>query len=91
MTVIRNPEELSEKLEAASSVTPEHPVVISKFIEGAQEIDVDGVASEGKLLVHAVSPHIEQASIPNMGLSLLLLPFRTNRCNRQVYTRETPL
>lgn len=60
MTVIRSEDELSEKLEAASSVSPEHPVVITKFIEGAQEIDVDGVASEGKLIVHAVSEHVEQ-------------------------------
>jgi carbamoyl-phosphate synthase large subunit len=64
MTVVRSQKELSKKLEAASSVSPEHPVVISKFIEGAKEIDVDGVASEGKLLVHAVSEHVEQASIP---------------------------
>ena len=35
--------------------------MISKFIEGAQEIDVDAIASAGKLIVHAVSEHIEEA------------------------------
>ncbi|MGG6496941.1 UNVERIFIED_CONTAM: carbamoyl phosphate synthase large subunit, partial [Bacteroidetes bacterium 56_B9] len=55
MTVIRSEEELEEKLLAASQVSGDHPVVITKFIEGAQEIDCDGVAHDGKLLVHAVS------------------------------------
>ncbi|KAI7111527.1 Carbamoyl-phosphate synthase arginine-specific large, partial [Hortaea werneckii] len=53
MTVIRSEDELEEKLTAASNVSPDHPVVITKFIEGAQEIDVDAVAGNGKLLVHA--------------------------------------
>ncbi|KAK5047178.1 carbamoyl-phosphate synthase (glutamine-hydrolyzing) cpa2, partial [Cryomyces antarcticus] len=50
MTVIHSESELEEKLLAASTVSPDHPVVITKFIEGAQEIDVDAVASGGKLL-----------------------------------------
>lgn len=51
MTVVRSKNELKEKLEAASNVSPDHPVVITKFIEGAEEIDVDAVGSNGKLLV----------------------------------------
>lgn len=74
MTVIRSPEELAEKLEAAASVSPEHPVVISKFIEGAAEIDVDGVAHDGKLLVHAVSEHVEQAGVHSGDATLVLPP-----------------
>ncbi|KAJ2981700.1 hypothetical protein NQ176_g1871 [Zarea fungicola] len=54
MTVIRSQEDLKDKLEAASNVSPDHPVVISKFIEGAEEIDVDGVASQGELVIHAM-------------------------------------
>ena len=45
MTVIRSKDKLKEKLEAASNVSPDHPVVITKFIEGAEEIDCDGVVS----------------------------------------------
>ncbi|PSR82167.1 putative carbamoyl-phosphate synthase arginine-specific large chain [Coniella lustricola] len=74
MTVIRSQDELKDKLEAASSVSPDHPVVISKFIEGAQEIDVDGVASEGKLLIHAVSEHVEQAGVHSGDATLVLPP-----------------
>ncbi|KAK5172247.1 carbamoyl-phosphate synthase (glutamine-hydrolyzing) cpa2 [Saxophila tyrrhenica] len=76
MTVIRSEEELEEKLTAASSVSPDHPVVITKFIEGAQEIDVDAVASHGKLLVHAVSEHIENAGVHSGDASLVLPPHK---------------
>ncbi|KAI1845289.1 hypothetical protein JX265_005445 [Neoarthrinium moseri] len=74
MTVIRSHEDLKEKLEAASSVSPDHPVVITKFIEGAQEIDVDGVASKGELIVHAVSEHVEQAGVHSGDATLVLPP-----------------
>lgn len=74
MTVIRTEEELEEKLVAASSVSPDHPVVITKFIEGAQEIDVDAVSSNGELIVHAVSEHVENAGVHSGDASLILPP-----------------
>ncbi|KAK0672903.1 putative carbamoyl-phosphate synthase arginine-specific large chain [Cercophora samala] len=74
MTVIRSQEDLKDKLEAASDVSPDHPVVISKFIEGAQEIDVDGVASKGELIIHAVSEHVEQAGVHSGDATLVLPP-----------------
>lgn len=74
MTVIRDKDELKEKLEAASNVSPDHPVVITKFIEGAEEIDVDAVASNGQLIVHAVSEHVEQAGVHSGDATLVLPP-----------------
>lgn len=74
MTVIRSEAELEDKLTAAADVSPDHPVVITKFIEGAREIDVDAVASNGKLLVHAVSEHIENAGVHSGDASLVLPP-----------------
>lgn len=74
MTVIRSQEDLKDKLEAAANVSPDHPVVITKFIEGAEEIDVDGVASEGNLIVHAVSEHVEQAGVHSGDATLVLPP-----------------
>ncbi|PHH55815.1 Carbamoyl-phosphate synthase arginine-specific large chain [Ceratocystis fimbriata CBS 114723] len=74
MTVIRSPEDLKEKLEAASNVSPDHPVVITKFIEGAEEIDVDGVASNGELILHAISSHVEQAGVHSGDATLVLPP-----------------
>lgn len=74
MSVIHSVEELKEKLLNASAVSPDHPVVITKFIEGAQEVDVDAVASGGKLLVHAVSEHVEPAGVHSGDATLVLPP-----------------
>jgi carbamoyl-phosphate synthase large subunit len=74
MTVIHSKDELEEKLEAASNISPDHPVVITKFIKGAEEIDVDAVASAGKLIIHAVSEHVEQAGVHSGDATLVLPP-----------------
>jgi carbamoyl-phosphate synthase large subunit len=74
MNVIYSVDELKEKLLNASAVSPDHPVVITKFIEGAEEIDVDAVASNGKLLVHAVSEHVEPAGVHSGDATLVLPP-----------------
>lgn len=74
MSVIRSQDELKEKLVSASAVSPDHPVVITKFIEGAQEIDVDGVGSSGKLILHAVSEHVEPAGVHSGDATLVLPP-----------------
>ncbi|GAM38761.1 carbamoyl-phosphate synthase [Talaromyces pinophilus] len=74
MSVIYSQDELKEKLLNASSVSPDHPVVITKFIEGAQEIDVDAVGSNGKLILHAVSEHVENAGVHSGDATLVLPP-----------------
>lgn len=74
MSVVRSAEDLEEKLGAAADVSSEHPVVISKFVEGAREIDVDAVAYKGDLLVHAVSEHVEPAGIHSGDATLVLPP-----------------
>ncbi|KAI5776493.1 hypothetical protein EDC01DRAFT_792100 [Geopyxis carbonaria] len=74
MSVIRNESELETKLTNASDVSPDHPVVITKFIDGAMEIDVDGVASKGELIIHAVSEHVENAGVHSGDATLILPP-----------------
>ena len=74
MSVIDSDDELKDKLISASAVSPDHPVVITKFIEGAQEIDVDAVASNGKLILHAVSEHVEAAGVHSGDATLVLPP-----------------
>lgn len=83
MTVIRSEEDLQEKLTAAANVSPDHPVVITEFIEGAHEIDVDAVASHGKVLVHAVSEHVENAGVHSGDASLVLPPVNTDRATQE--------
>lgn len=74
MSVIHSQTELKDKLLSASSVSPDYPVVITKMIENAEEIDVDAVASAGKLLVHAVSEHVEAAGVHSGDATLVLPP-----------------
>ena len=74
MTVIHTKEDLAQKLTAASAVSPDHPVVITKFISGAEEIDVDAVAHNGKLLIHAISEHVENAGVHSGDATLVLPP-----------------
>jgi len=62
-------------ISAAASVSPLHPVVVTKFIDDAQEIDVDAVAHRGRLLVHAVSEHVENAGVHSGDATLVLPPF----------------
>jgi carbamoyl-phosphate synthase large subunit len=69
MTVIRSEGELREKLTAAADVSPDHPVVITQFIEGAEEIDCDAVASNGNL-----SEHVENAGVHSGDATLVLPP-----------------
>ena len=59
---------------AAEAIRPskDHPVVISKFIVDAKEIDVDAVASEGIIYCMAVSEHVENAGV-HSGVSLMLV------------------
>lgn len=75
MNVVHQESDLDYRLSAAASVSPLHPVVITKFIDDAQEIDVDAVAHQGKLLVHAISEHVENAGVHSGDATLVLPPF----------------
>jgi len=75
MNVIFEEAALEENLSKAADVSPLHPVVISKFIDNAQEVDVDAVAHKGKLLVHAISEHVENAGVHSGDATLVLPPF----------------
>ena len=74
MSVINSQNELESKLSNASKVSRDYPVVISKFISGAQEIDIDAVAHNGEVLVHAVSEHVENAGVHSGDATLVLPP-----------------
>jgi carbamoyl-phosphate synthase large subunit len=74
MNVVYEEDALEYNLSAAANVSPLHPVVITKFIDNAQEIDVDAVAHKGKLLIHAVSEHVENAGVHSGDATLVLPP-----------------
>ncbi|MBR2193959.1 MAG: carbamoyl-phosphate synthase (glutamine-hydrolyzing) large subunit [Bacteroidaceae bacterium] len=63
MNVCSNEDELHRFLQLAVNVSEDHPVVVSKFIEHAKEIEMDAVARDGEILAYAISEHIEFAGV----------------------------
>ena len=77
MSVALNDGELELYLNKASRVSPEHPVVISKFIENAKEIELDAVAKDGELFIYAICEHVENAGVHSGDATMVLPPQRT--------------
>ncbi|MGA1870115.1 MAG: carbamoyl-phosphate synthase (glutamine-hydrolyzing) large subunit [bacterium] len=77
MSVASTHQELERFLNKASHISSKHPVVITKFIENAKEIEIDAVANEGELLVYAISEHVENAGVHSGDATLVLPPQRT--------------
>lgn len=73
MNVVYSDEYLEKYLQYAATVNPEHPVVISKFIQDAKEIEIDAVAQEGEILIYAITEHVENAGI-HSGDATMILP-----------------
>lgn len=63
MNVCSNEDELKKFLQLAANVSEDHPVVVSKFIENAKEIEMDAVAKNGEIIAYAISEHIEFAGV----------------------------
>lgn len=74
MNIAETPEALKRYLSEATDVSPEHPVVITKFINDAEEIEFDGVARNGEIIAHAISEHIEPAGVHSGDANLILPP-----------------
>ena len=63
MNVCSNQDELERFLKLAANVSHKHPVVISKFLQHAKEVEMDAVAREGEIVAYAISEHIEFAGV----------------------------
>jgi len=74
MSVAHEPKELSRILSRAAAITPDYPVVVSKFEVHAREIEIDAVADEGEIVLWAVSEHIEDAGVHSGDATLILPP-----------------
>lgn len=78
MAVVHTEEDLQSFLDQAALVSTEAPVVISKFEVNAKEIEFDGVAQNGELLIYAISEHIENAGVHSGDATLVLPPQRVH-------------
>ena len=74
MNVCSNRDELERFLKLAANISSEHPVVVSKFIEHAKEIDFDGVAKDGEIIAYAISEHVEFAGVHSGDATLQFPP-----------------
>lgn len=63
MNVALDEKELEFYVTEAAVLSPDHPVVVSQFISNSKEIEIDGVAKDGKLQIYAISEHIENAGV----------------------------
>lgn len=75
MKVVYNTNELQSYLDKAKFISPKHPVIVTEFLYGASEIDVDGIAKDGKLVIEFLSEHIERAGI-HSGDATIVYPAR---------------
>lgn len=76
MNVAFSSTELKRYLKQAAKISSEYPVVLSKFVEGAKEIEIDGVGINGDLLIYAISEHIENAGVHSGDATIVLPPQR---------------
>merc|ERR1712050_758602 len=72
MRVVNSDEELERFLRTAAVVSRDYPVVISKYIQGAKEVELDAVAQNGELVNYAIAEHVENAGVHSGDASLLL-------------------
>jgi len=87
MNVCSNEDELKRFLQLATNVSEDHPVVVSKFIEHAKEIEMDAVAKNGEVIAYAISEHIEFAGVHSGDATIQFPPQKlyvetVRRCKR---------
>ncbi|KAK4454336.1 protein pyrABCN [Podospora aff. communis PSN243] len=74
MNTVYSEADLESYLAQAAEVSREHPVVITKYIENAKEIEMDAVAKNGKVVGHFISEHVENAGVHSGDATLILPP-----------------
>jgi len=73
MNVCYTKEQVIKFLDVAAKVSKEYPVVVSKFLQDAKEIELDAVAKNGEIVEYAISEHIEFAGV-HSGDATLVFP-----------------
>lgn len=74
MNTVYSEHDLQNYLQQAAEVSREHPVVITKYIENAKEIEMDAVAKDGVVVGHFISEHVENAGVHSGDATLIVPP-----------------
>ena len=76
MKVVWSQEELKKYVKEATDVSPDHPVVISKFMLNSLEVDVDGVSNGKEVVIGAIVEHIDSAGVHSGDAMMCIPPWR---------------
>jgi len=79
MKVVWDERQFKQYLTEASDVSPEYPVVISKFMLDALEVEVDAVSDSSKVVIGSIIEHIETAGIHSGDAMMVIPPWRLTR------------
>ncbi len=79
MKVVWSEKQLEQFVMEASSVSPDYPIVISKFLEDASEVEVDAIGSQEKIVIGSIIEHIDNAGIHSGDAMMCIPPWRLNR------------
>ncbi len=77
MNIVTDTSQLDHFLKMAADMSEKYPVVVSKYIEGAKEIEIDAVASNGKIICYAISEHVEHAGVHSGDATMVFPPQKT--------------
>ena len=87
MRVCYNKEQLFDFVNKAAILSPLHPVTISKYIENAKELEFDGVAEKGKIIIYGISEHVENAGV-HSGDATIVYPTQRVYASTEFQLRE---
>ncbi len=89
MKVVWSQEELKTYVKEATDVSPDHPVVISKFMLNSLEVDVDGVSNGKEVIIGAIVEHIDSAGVHSGDAMMCIPPWRLNNKTIETITEYT--
>ena len=75
MEIVYDEDSLEGYIKSAVKASPEHPILIDKFLEDAIEIDVDAVADGDRCLICGIMEHIEEAGVHSGDSACAIPPF----------------
>lgn len=79
MKVVWDDKQLEIFIENATEVSPDHPIVISKFFQDAAEVEVDGISGKDRIIIGSIIEHIDNAGIHSGDAMMCIPPWRLNR------------
>ena len=79
MKVVWGEHQLQQFLTDATNVSPDHPVVISKFLQDAAEVEVDAVSDGKEVIIGSVIEHIDNAGVHSGDAMMSIPPWRLDR------------